>query len=346
MNQENRSYWPDYLRVIATLAVIFLHVSATPVQQFGNIAAFDWWVANFYDSCVRFCVPIFVMLTGALLLPKKMDIQDFLKRRLVRVVYPLIFWSIIYIAFTLIEKSLHGESLNLFRYAKYIYTALMRGSSFHLWYIYMIIGIYLFVPIIGKWAREASEFEIRYFLGIWICTLFIDKPFISKVSPEIDLSYFSGYLGYLVLGFYLSTKTFANPRKTKRIALLLLVSGIVLTNLGTYLASEYKSAFVKLFYEYLTPNVFIASAGLFVLFKDLSINNLRFNRMVDFISKYSYGIYLVHVLILYLLMALGIQWDFIHPLLGIPLTTFLCLLISAFVIYLLHKLPFGKYVAG
>lgn len=347
VHKEDRVFWADNLRAIATVAVIFLHASAGPTPRpYGSISPFDWWVTNIYDSSVRFCVPIFVMLTGVLLLPKDYEIGNFLKKRLFRVVFPLIFWSIIYILFTLSVNVLHGEKITISETTQYVYMSLKNGSSFHLWYVYMIIGIYLFMPIIGKWIRHCSEKEISYFLLIWLCTIFLDQPFISKLKPNIDLTYFTGYLGYLILGYYLSIKTFKNQRKTNTVSILLIVSGIMVTAMGKYLESCYISQYNDVFYNYLSPNVLMVSIGIFIYIKNRNSANAKLKIINGFISKYSYGIYLVHVLILTFLLKAGIKWDFINPVFAVPITTFICLFLSGLIIYLVNKMPYGKYISG
>src|ERR1700743_2355755 len=88
--------WISNLRLIALYAVIVLHCTA-PVLRFDKVPLADWWVADFYKGLVRFAVPVFVMITGALLLHKKYEIGNFLKKRLLRVVVPFLFWSLVYI---------------------------------------------------------------------------------------------------------------------------------------------------------------------------------------------------------------------------------------------------------
>jgi len=142
------------------------------------------------------------------------------------------------------------------------------------------------------------------------------------------------------------TKSIKNKSKTNLISLFLIVTGIGITIFGTYFCSYYKGEFSDIFLGYLTPNVLMVSIGIFMFFKNNDITNRHPPKMIGFISKYSYGIYLIHVLILFFLTKVGITSKLINPLLGIPLTTLLCLTISALLIYILNKLPWGKYISG
>jgi surface polysaccharide O-acyltransferase-like enzyme len=346
MEQENKTLWYDNLRVIATIGVIFIHVSSDYVPMSGKVSLYNFWVGNIFDSASRFSVPVFVMLSGALLLSKDYGIATFLKKRLFRLLLPFLFWSLIYIARSIILRFKAGEKMSFIDIAREFFVQLRDGSSLHLWYIYMIIGLYLFIPLIGKWVRNATEKEILYFLAIWLCTLFLDQPIISKIKPEIDLTYFTGFLGYLILGHYLQIKSFANQKRTNVIAVVLIIAGLLSTILGTYLILYYRNVYGSTFYECLSPNIFLYATGLFLFFKNKDTNNRFVVPIRNFICKYSYGIFLVHVLVLYLLDDFGITWDFINPVAGIPVTVFLCLIISWAIIYVINKLPFGKYISG
>ena len=347
MQSENKTAWYDNLRVVATIAVIGIHVSSAyqPASR-ASISAYDFWVGNVFCSLSRFAVPVFVMLSGALLLSKDYKISVFLKKRLVRLLIPFIFWSFAYIANSLINDFEAGIRPGFWEITRNIFLQLRDGSSGHLWYIYMIIGLYLFIPIIGKWVRNATEKELLYFLGIWGCVLILDQPVISKIKPDIDLSYFSGFLGYLVLGHYLKIKSFGSTCQTNTIALILIGLGLASTILGTFLVHFYTNNYVSTFYEPLSPNILLYAMGLFILMKNKDISSLPAISIRNFISKYSYGIFLVHIMVLSKLDDFNIRWNFINSIIGIPITVFTILIISALIVFIVNKLPFGKYISG
>jgi surface polysaccharide O-acyltransferase-like enzyme len=225
-----------------------------------------------------------------------------------------------------------------------LFNLLKLGSATHLWYIYMIMGIYLFIPILSKWVQNCNEKEILYFLTIWLISLLFDQPLLEKYKIDIDFTYFSDFIGYLVLGYYLSVKSFPfSIKKIKIISILLIALGISITLIGTYYITSNSGKFDEYFYDYLSPNTLIASVGVFLLFKNI---NLETTKIIDFIGKYSYGIYLIHVLVLDKMEYFGIGYHIMNPIFSIPLITVICLLISASIIFLLNKIPFGKYISG
>ncbi|SHM65666.1 acyltransferase [Flavobacterium chilense] len=343
----SKMIWTTNLRVVATFSVIFLHVTSEILYQFGRVSDFVWWTGNIYDSMVRFCVPVFVMLTGALMLGKTYELNDFLKKRFSRIVFPFLFWSFIYAILALRHKISEDHGMSFLESIKWIIHLLQKGSSYHLWYIYMIIGIYLFIPIISKWIQNATEKEILYFLSIWVFTLTINQPILSGFKINIDLTYFSGFIGYVVLGYYLSIKSFGFTRKSiYLIALFLIIIGISITAFGTYFLSQKTNSFNGYFYNYDTLNVLIVSIGVFLFFKNFEIFNPALNKVVNFISKYSYGIYLVHILTLTVIKEIGIHNYVTNPIFAVPVIALLCLFISAVVIYSINKIPYGKYISG
>lgn len=342
-NNVNRIQWVDPLRVLATFSVIFLHASAPLVAQFGTISNSHWWVGNIYDSMVRFCVPIFLMISGALILPKTYEsTKIFLKKRVLRIIPPFLLWSFIYIVLLLADQIHNGENFTSTEILRYIFHQLKNGASYHLWYIYLIIGLYLFFPIIQGWINNRNRKEIKYFLIIWLITIIISIPYVNIIKPAIEISYFSGFIGYPILGYYLSTSNF-EIKKKKATYISLILLGVVVTMFGTYFLSNHLNSFTETFYDYLTLNVILASAGVFLLFKDyVRIHS----KIIKFLSKYSYGTYLAHALVLTVLKKIGISYAFIHPIIGIPVASVLCLIISTLIIYGINKLPLGKYISG
>ena len=347
-SEKENIEWVNSLRVFATFGVIFLHVASPMLYEYGNISNLDWWVGNIYESSVRFCVPIFLMISGALILSKTYESTgEYFKKRFLRILLPFLFWSIIYIVSSLFLKFINGEHLSFIEVLKFTFLKFRDGASFHLWYVYLIIGLYLIFPIIGKWLSKSNKHEIKYFLGLWLLTIFAHLPFIKKFIPNIEISYFSGYIGFPILGYYLS-KTNFNFNRKKAVYILLILTGILITIFGTFFITKHKGVFYDGFYtySYLSLNVIIFSIGIFLLFKNFVKLGTKATSVILFFGKYSYGIYLVHNLVLWALRGVGFSFAFINPIIGIPITSVLCFIISTFIILVINKLPFGKYISG
>ncbi len=331
--QNKELAWPNYLRALACMAVIMVHVSLN--ARYHNFLLLDL----LYGAWARVAVPVFVMLTGALVLPKKAELFPFLKKSFVRIVLPFAFWSFIYAVaeFSYYKTALHITTLSeaIAWGANAFYTDTI---SFHFWYIYTIIGLYLFIPVIAKWIQNASKAEVHFFLLIWAITLLISTPF--------NLVYFTGFAGYMVIGYYMVKWP---PRWARWAWVLVFVGGWLITAGCTYIYSTNNHAFYDKFYDYLTINVALMAAGFFMV---VNKSNLKMPAMglklINFISKNSYGIYLVHMLVLHLLESrLHIKWDWVTPAFGIPATAIICLIVSAVVIAGINKIPvIGRYISG
>lgn len=343
-SKNEKILWADNLRAFATISVIFLHVSAPILHQYGTISTADWSVGNFIDGSMRISVPLFLMLTGALLFSKTYQLSEFLKKRVSRIILPFLFWCGIYIFFNIYVKWTNEGSMELVELSQYIFVQFRDGPSDHLWYIYLIIGIYLVTPIVSKWIIHSKGSELTYFLVIWIIVILLELPFLNKFKPNIELSYFSGFLGYPILGYLLMVRF--NDKNSKVFSLLLLFFGTAVTITGTYFYTKRNGYFTEDFYSYLTPNVIIASIGAFLFIKQLTIDNKTLTRLLFFISKYSYGIFLSHIFVIILLSKVGISWSFITPMIGVPITAILCLLLSLAITFILSKIPYGRYISG
>ncbi len=347
MQSKPKLIWADNLRAVATMAIIMLHASAGILTQFGKVPDSTWQIGCLYNGIVRFGVPVFVMLSGVFLLDREYPLFDFLKRRFTRILYPFLFWSLAYIAVSLYFKQLHGYTFELTKTSTWIGTQLLNGSSYHFWYIYMILGLYLFIPILGKWIRNCPRKEIYYFLIIWFGSQLLNLPVMETYKPKLRLDYFTDYGGYLVLGYLLSKLSFANINRKKTIAFLLFILGAGYTVGITYYLSYLQHKTAGNWFNPLSPNIMLMAATVFLFFKNLTIKNPIMINTLGFISRYSFGIYLVHVLVLSRMANwFGIHWNCTHPALAIPLTTIMCLIISATIIFLINKLPGGKYVSG
>lgn len=334
-----KNIYISYLRVIATVFVILIHASTGFLNNF-NPDSFNWNYANIINSFTRCAVPIFVMLSGALLLPKSEETLVFYKKRVTKLLLPFGFWTIIYTIYYF-YKYTKFERLSQSQILEIIQDKVLHGANAHLWYLYMILGIYLAIPYLQKLLKQLSIKEIEYFLIIWgISMIIMNKRFYSNV-PKFDLTFFSGYIGYLILGYYLSVKDF---RSNKFIHLLIYIIGGIITAIGTYLLSAEVKKYDPMFYYYLFPTTAFCAFFLFTTAKKYFSKKTNLPKWIQVIDQYSFGIYLVHI----------IPLNYLHPLFSkymstmfvIPLVTIATTIASICIIYLFRKIPYGKYISG
>lgn len=342
----------DTLRALATLGVIMIHISSPVLKMCWHGNMQYWWIGNVYDSAVRFAVPVFLMLSGATLLSKDYNLGEFYKHRFSRVFLPFVFWFLVYVAYWwwtqfMPKYPIQGFSASL-GWATDLF--LKEGISKHFWYIYMILFIYLMVPFLGKWLRKLNMSTLSNLLLLWALLAFALKSIpLNMYSWSGDYgSKLLGYLlytGYLVFGYYLY-KLPTNSPKIRFIAAFVFVISIAVSAVSTYFYSIKANTLDLGMYNYLSINTIIQSVAIFLWVKDITIKNKLISNIQNTISNYSYGIFMVHIIVIDVLFHNRIFWTISNPALSLPLIEILVTVLSIGVIYVLRKIPFGKYVAG
>ncbi|MDR0811650.1 MAG: acyltransferase family protein [Paludibacter sp.] len=348
---KDKIQWISNLRVLATFCVILLHVAAGNfMHTFSIPVTAYWWAANVYDSITHFAVPVFIMISGALLLPQEISLGKFLKKRFAHILLPFVFWNIVYIALCFFGKGYYTD-FTFFETVKDLIVKLLTCKiSVHFWFVYMLAGLYLFMPILSKWIRHSTEKEILYFLVLWFITVNLGNiPVFYAQMGYISskLVNFSGFAGYLVFGYYLSTKKFPLKNKTQLLlAAALCLCAMAFTVLFTYRESlktnHGNERFMYLFYF----NIILMAASVSMFLKNLpSFKNKVILLIISALDKYSYGIFLIHLLVLNYMQQFGIGGWF-SPYIDFPLRAALCMAVSWLVIYLLNKIPLLKNFTG
>jgi surface polysaccharide O-acyltransferase-like enzyme len=330
--------WIDNARALATVSVILLHVASGllyTIKKDGVTS--DWWTGNIIDGLVRFCVPLFFMISGALLLRNDYELLIFLKKRVIRIVPPLLFWSLVYLIYDNLIYEVKVESA--YEFIRLSIKSLIQKpfSQYHLWFVYDLM-----VPIIRKWIKHSTGKEVLYFIIIWGITIIAYNPYLEKYVPQIELLYFTRYLGYMVLGYYLTTIN----SKNHFLAITLIIIGAFTTIYGTYYESNKINSYSSIYYDYLSINVVVFTLGVFLLVKNITINNGIINKIIKFISDHSFGVYLAHILVIVIFDRNGLDLSVANPWISIPLITTSCLLCSLLIIFVLRLIKYGKYISG
>ena len=297
---QNRIIWVDLIKTVAIISVLILHASSNVVNQFQVIPLDIWNIANIYDSMTRMSVPLFFMLSGALLLNHKDEtLRDFFLKRFVKVVIPLIGFSIIYIMF--VKYALH----NNIDIVQHFFQILYKKQYYHLWFLYTLLGLYLFIPILKIFVKNSTRTMQLYFLFFWLIHVSI-LPLINtftSLSVPIYMPMMSGYTGLLLLGFLLAN--FTVNKKVFFLALLMIVISTYITVYGTYILSTNVNKFQSYFYSNLSLNILIQSVSYFIVLKyigeKLQDNQFIVRYFIIPISATSFGIYLIHPMFLWIL---------------------------------------------
>jgi surface polysaccharide O-acyltransferase-like enzyme len=337
----------ELIRALAIFMVVALHVSAPLAVAFNTLRLDQWMTANVVESFVRPCVPLFVMVSGMLLLAPQREytIRTFLVRRFGRVGVPFLSWACLYFVW---RAWYHGEEISMTG----ALGELVSGPVYtHFWFVYMLMGLYLATPILGVFTRYASHSQLWYFVVLWFIASSL-VPALARlwgVEVGIGWSVALGFSGYYLLGYVLRGYILRGRR------LILAVVGVVLLAvmkaLGTWYGTRANAGeLVEAFYDNLSPNVILMSGLMFLIMRSLPANGLRpgrgFGRLLQSIGTTSFGVYLVHPIVQETLMGgmLGFELhgSSVHPLAAIPVTTAVVVLLSALVVVLLRSTSVGR----
>lgn len=331
--------WIDTARIAATLAVIAIHV-VSPLVTSSDLGP-SWWFGNVIDSAARWSVPGFVMISGALLLHSDLadDPASFYRRRLARILPPLIAWTVIFLVLGhLILDNPRTLPDALF------YLFLGRPAS-HLYFLFLITGLYLIAPflrpLVARADRRVLSTAVLVFLGLGIADgLVVAWGGVGQVNA---VTRFVPYVGYFLAGAWLVG--LPPSRFRMRAAAATAAGGILATALGTGLLVDRLGPGQGLYlYEYLSVTSVPTSLAVFVLFVWSAPSMERMAarlppRWLSLVAASTLGIYIIHPLVIRGLGMLGLTTGVIPVPLAVPAIALATFLVSLGVVLVMRRLP-------
>jgi len=323
----------DTARWLAALAVVLLHCAAVPVSDAGRYGSGAWLAANIYDSAVRWCVPVFVMISGALLLaPERTEpLRRYYLKRAARVCLPLVFWTVFYLAWSALLAHLDDGRED----ARLWLAKLAEGTPYyHLWYLYMIVGLYLFAPFVREiYLRSGPRRRLAWVTGILaVATLDTLYRQATNTGPGFFLTWFLPYLGYFVAGRMIFEGALRVP-----LPRTLLAASVAVTALGVYALST-AGALNLYFYEYFSLTVPFMSLAAFQLILDS-----RLPRMAV-LAPLTFGVYLIHPVFIDIARRTGLFTGRGPDGWNVPLAAAAIFVLSALSTWLMQRSPLMRRV--
>lgn len=375
MIQKEHLVWCDAIRLLAFFMLLCCHAA----DPFYAAAAYSssgasvdpelvqWGVR--WGSLVRPCVPLFVMLTGVLSLPVKTSMESFYKKRIPRVFFPFLIWSVIYYLTPWMTGILGMDSSVVYKFFSWAETDSQAFSdglanvlripyafSFiacHMWYIYMLIGLYLYLPIFSAWVERATKRQKEIVLAIWAISTIL--PYFTQYVSQYAFGtcewnsfglfyYFAGFNGYMLLGHYIQHYVNWSWTKTLNVALPLLIAGFWITYSGyshVMNLPDKTPELVELFWTYNSPNVAMMTIACFLLVYRIRIaSHSRTASWLANLTTCGFGIYMIHYFFVFLGYDMG-AWLHIPAPLRIPFSA-LVILACSWSIVALAKKALGK----
>lgn len=311
---NNRIVYIDYIRIFACFLVMLVHASenfygavsesamAGP-QSFLATEADRLWV-SLYDGFSRMAVPLFMIVSAFLLvpMPEKQSSWEFYKRRIKRVVPPWMFFAVLYSTLPLLWGQF-GTDTAVTDLSRLLLNFPTMGG--HFWFMYPLLGIYLFIPIISPWLRQASKREEQFFIALFLVSTCM--PYLNRWFGEVWgqcfwnqyhlLWNFSGYLGYLVLAHYIRFHLDWSRSKRFWVGFAAMLTGAAITIYSFYVQAVpgvvHSTPVIEVGWAFCTINCVLLTFGTFLLFTCIKATSAP--RIITDLSKLSFGMYLIHI---------------------------------------------------
>ena len=348
---KKREFALDLLRVLACFLVIWQHVTEAyyigpdfTVPTHDEMPLIGWM-----NSMTPIEVPLFVMISGYFLLPLRMEVGAFFKRRFTRILIPFVVWCVCYAAYFMAYR---GDTLSQF-FRNVVHIPVNFGVEIgHMWFIYMLLGLYLLVPVLSPWLEQCSKRQIQGYLGVWAFTTML--PYIHLWFPEVlgecfwnptpMLHYFTGFGGYFLLGYYIKRYGALSVRSS----LLLLLGGYLFT-VAVYQYRLERVANIpelEICWRFCGTNMMLMAYAFFSLVSRIPWKgNDAFGRWINSCAELSYAVYFIHIMLINFWRDL-LSDSLVHVYYQIPIITLLSFLSSYVVVWILSKLPKAKIWLG
>lgn len=343
----------DTLRFLAIFGVIILHV----FQSFPASTTLINFKVISLSEIFEYAVPVFLMISGALLLGRDIQLSDFLKRRFTRLTFPFILYMIIYaVVLFLLMSYVTGFGM--------LEKWLLRLPLNYNWYFWTILTLYLAIPVINKFILHSSFKEIEYFLYVLVfASILYQIILVLKLRPYINLNLFVSPIAYLILGYWLSHKDFSN--RIYKIAILFFIGATLLKMAGSLgylplpLTENYEATRSMIVASYIDMGFLqiVQASALFLIIRYIySTDNIlssfltgnKVNAFILSISQASYGMYLFHHTLIEPLRCILRNYKFtgLETLILVCVLTVIVFIACWMVVLVISKIPFISRYSG
>ena len=332
-----RLVWPDVIRTLAISLIIMYHIPSSSYWTVANYSPQEPLIGHLYYALAGIGVPLFILLSGALILPKKESLKTLYTHRLPRVIRPWIFWGALYLLWQLyLDPTLIQGDLKSFTYQSFV-------GGF--WFVPMIIGLYLLIPLFRPFTQKADRVQYLNLGLLWFVLISL-LPFLGYAF-DLKLFQYTIPLAIAFSGYFLLGPQLTKSKLTSRVVLITFFLTWFLAFVFRLAEARQQIGYLPWWQTFFTPMVVIMSLSIFVaLYKSQWVNSLQGNlrQLFLLIATYSYGIFLSHSLLIQVAHHYigDFSLHFLHPVISIPLEITLIGTASFVTVYILSRLPFLK----
>ncbi|HUP99838.1 MAG TPA: acyltransferase family protein [Aeromicrobium sp.] len=326
--------WLDLARVVATVAVVVLHTSSSVVSSAATGSP-AWWTGNLYDSATRWCVPVFVMISGALLLDERRSegIGTFYWRRSSRIVAPLVFWAA---AFTVWKAYLAQAEGAAFSWRDGLLDIALGRPFYHLWFLYMLLCLYLVTPLIRLLVRRLTRPALlALVVALFAVSAAAQLAGLTERAERIWPLWFLPFVSYFVAGHLIVT---SSRRGGRLVAWVVFVLAAAATAAWYFRAAGTEGVSENIVvHDYLGLTVIPMAFAVFWLLRGAEVNAAR-ARALAALAALTLGVYALHPLFVEIIRR---HWPLADrlPLVSIPVVAALIVATSLGVTAMIRRVP-------
>ncbi len=344
----------DALRTVACFAVVMLHVTALNTYNVEFISQ-EWNIFMFYESVVNWAVPTFVMISGAVMLNKDYAYKRILMKTL-KISQIFFVWSALYLIFDFCIYGMSTYSDNA------LWLQVFLQGHYHMWYLIMLAGLYLIVPIMKGMIDKASSRKAYVLLAI-VLTFTVPTVMdllqqskvggvlrntvvgafyraLTNVHDDLNFHLTMGFAAYFVIGYEMVHFINISAHKCWILGCLCFFIGIVITFFEIMISNSKEAA--GFFMQHYQVAILLQSAGILLIMK--SLQGRKIVLWLGKISPLTLGIYIIHPMIIETLQRFGITSLSFNPVLFIPLLTLAIFTVAALIVYFLVRTKGFKYL--
>lgn len=347
--KKNYLYSADLIRAIAIVFVVVVHICSEYLGKGSALGSAGWWFANIFETIAKVAVPLFVMLSGSLLLDPQKDytLNEFYKRRFSTIGIPLLFWPLFY------YFSLHFLTRPTITLTGFMNDYIFLNMFYHLYFLYIIAGLYLIAPFLRRMLSHLNPYEKKVLVSGALLLSLLITPLVYFTQNTINywsiFTVFIPFIGYFLAGQYLKDVMLNKAQINRRLSIYVMLTFVVaVSKYFAYAAGSY--SLTHYLDDVLSFGVMAMSLLIYPILLNLDksysfLTKSKINKIVIKLSSASFGIYLIHPIFIYVIKR--ILGDFLNDrntlVLGVITVETVCILLASYLsVNVLKKLPLLK----
>ncbi len=348
--KEERKLGYDVLRIFACFGVIMNHSMGVYYDTWGRISVWKWFIAAALFCLCKMAVPFFLLLSGALLLKKDESYRNLLFKRILHTIFLIMAWSVIY-GISSKERIVAACQGGFTWLLSVIRASVAVLPSWHMWYLYTILGIYFMLPFFRKMVAGMEEKDQQAFCLIWLVfgglipyynSIFQNHQIL--LSNRFDIGFLWGYTAVFVMGYIIDR--WEINKKRRYLAIICGSFAWIINVLMTYILSTKEQISTKAFDAGLAFPVLLTAYAVFYLITNFKLENMlgkTSKKIIEEISRCTLGVYLIHPLVMRWIN----HWPwFVKCFIDYPISVHKTLIVemlffavSVLIIYMIRKVP-------